>query len=808
MHVQMNSTKIWLCRNMFLTLALIYVSSFASAQNSLMDTIVKKFDQHRINFPQEKIYVHIDQELYLTGETLWFKIYYVDGSLHRPLDISKVAYVEVLDKDNLAVLQTKVSLKDGEGSGSLFLPASISSGNYHLRAYTHWMKNLSPDYYFQTSITLINSFRKIELEKPKVAKRFSAQFFPEGGNLVYRLKSKVGFQVTNSDGKGINFNGLLLNHQNDTITTIKPLKYGIGNFTFTPIPGETYRALLTDTTGYTQTFNLPAPLDQGYVMDVRDSTSDLLAVSVTSASTTVSSPPAIYFFIHARQIISFAEMRYAQSGKATIVVNKKELGEGISHITILDSNLHPQCERLYFKPSAKKLIIEANVNQREYGIRRKVVLNISAHDQQATEKSGSLSVAVVKIDSLHRNLNGNIFNYLWLTSDLNGNVESPDYYLNNNSPEGVLAIDNLMLTHGWRRFNWNEVLNKKRQPIFLPEYRGHLIRGTILDINGSRVGGVATYLSTPGKNIQLYPARSNANGDVQYEMRDFFGSRKIIVQSDSEEGSTNQIKIHSPYSDAFSSRTLSTLEIFPEVEKNLLSRSVAMQVQDIFYSDNTSKFSISKIDSSAFYGRADETYFLDDYTRFPVMEEVMREYVPGVMVRKRNGRFHFMLLDDIKKSVFQDNPLILLDGIPIFDVDKIMEFDPTRVKKLEVVTRRYYLGPLIFPGIVSYTTYTGDLAGFQLDPKSVSLDYEGLQLQRIFYSPQYDSQKQRESRMPDRRTLLFWAPQVNLDKGGKQQLEFYTSDLTGDYIIIIEGLTKSGFSGSSTSLFTVKQFNN
>ena len=122
-----------------------------------------------------------------------------------------------------------------------------------------------------------------------------------------------------------------------------------------------------------------------------------------------------------------------------------------------------------------------------------------------------------------------------------------------------------------------------------------------------------------------------------------------------------------------------------------------MQVQDIFYPDNTNKFSLSKIDSSAFYGRADETYFLDDYTRFPVMEEVMREYVPGVLVRKRKGSFHFIVIDNVRKGVFQDDPLILLDGIPIFDVDKIMEFDPVRVRKLEVVTRKYFLGPLILP---------------------------------------------------------------------------------------------------------------
>jgi len=99
----------------------------ASAQKEF-DSLLKKFDRHRISLPQEKLYVHLSQEMYMTGETAWFKIYYVDGAVHHPMDISKVAYVEILDKDNDAVIQTKVALKNGEGAGSVFLPASINSG--------------------------------------------------------------------------------------------------------------------------------------------------------------------------------------------------------------------------------------------------------------------------------------------------------------------------------------------------------------------------------------------------------------------------------------------------------------------------------------------------------------------------------------------------------------------------------------------------------------------------------------------------------------------------------------------------------
>src|SRR5688572_5792325 len=113
-----------------LILPLIFVSHVIVGQQKHLDTLVKKFQDYRANALQEKIYTHLDRNFYLTGETMWFKIYTVDGTLHRPIDVSKVAYVEILDKANLPVLQTKIALHNGGGNGSLFLPASLNSGHY------------------------------------------------------------------------------------------------------------------------------------------------------------------------------------------------------------------------------------------------------------------------------------------------------------------------------------------------------------------------------------------------------------------------------------------------------------------------------------------------------------------------------------------------------------------------------------------------------------------------------------------------------------------------------------------------------
>lgn len=99
------------------------------------------------------------------------------------------------------------------------------------------------------------------------------------------------------------------------------------------------------------------------------------------------------------------------------------------------------------------------------------------------------------------------------------------------------------------------------------------------------------------------------------------------------------------------------------------------------------------------------------------------------------------------------------------------------------------------------------MAGFELNPKSVSINYDGLQRQREFYSPRYENSKQRESRMPDQRTLLYWNPEVITNTDGKQKLEFYTSDLPGKYKIVVEGITNDGWVGSGISFFLVTPSN-
>lgn len=774
---------------------LLLLSTVVKAQQQQLDTLKKNFEIYRTKHLTEKVYVHTDREAYLTGESMWFKAYVTDGSLHKPVDLSKVLYLEIVHEDNTPVLQTKISLDQGKGSGNLYLPATMNSGNYVLRAYTNWMKNFPADFLFQKTISIVNTFKSIEYASSIVSSKPDAQFFPEGGNLVAGITSKVAFRVVDTNGKGLNFRGAILNQKQDTVTGFSPLKFGIGTFLFTPQQGEVYRAVVMESNGKANSYEMPSIQTSGYVLQVKD-TADHLIIQMAGTNT----QDAVFLFVHARNIISLSEYKFLPLGKTRVILPKDRLHEGINHITVFDKNLQPVCERLYFKRPENLLKIEVSTDNESYTTRRRVRSTIQTLRGDSAPGVANASISIYRIDSLY-DKKIHMAHYIWLSADLKGTVESPEYYFSN-VPSVNQAMDNLMLTHGWRRFKWKDVLEKKSSISFLPEYRGHLVQGFVKKENGEPFGGIMTYLSAPGNMIRLYSSISNPKGEVLFEMKDFKGASSVIIQNNLTRDSVYQLSIENPFTSQFLSTKPELFVLKSSARDNILERSVAMQAQDIYYDHRTVPL-VNK-DSSAFFGEPDETYFLDDFTRFPVMEEVMREYVTGVWVRKRKDGFNFMVIDKVNKGVFNYQPLMLLDGVPFFDEDQIMDFNPLLVKKLEVVTRRYYLGAGSYPGVVNYRTYTHDMADFKIHPKAIKLDYEGLQLQREFYSPKYESPKQRESRMPDQRTLLYWNPDVNTSATGKADLEFFTSDVPGVYQIVVEGMTSKGEMGFATDSFTVK----
>ncbi len=793
--------KLFFSRYVFGCLVLFLAGIFGSniqgtAQE--VESLRDRFIKYTENAFTEKIFLHTDRNFYIAGEIIWFKAYLVSNPDNRLAGSSRVAYVEVLDEDNRPVLQEKIGMKDGKGNGSFFLSSEFPSGNYKLRAYTAWMKNFDAAFFFEKEITIVNTLVSLPLLPADTSVMYDMQFFPEGGRLVRGISSTVAFKLTDSKGKGVDgFYGVVVNANNDTVARFSPYRFGIGRFTLNPsVPGK-YTAYLTTPDGLQFTKELPPTDGSGYAMQTSDNgTSARLTVQAVGVQADY-----VYALIHTRGIVKEARRLALQNGYAQMALDKSSMGEGIFHITVFDSNRRPVCERLYFGKPPPRMDITAGAQKTAYGQRKKVTVSLHAPD------TANLSLAVYRNDSLQKEEPVDINSYFWLSSELKGNVESPYWYFTAPADSFGIAMDNLLLTHGWRRFDWRDI-RQGELPSFtwLPEIDGHIVNGKITDsATGRPLPGSLVFLSFPGTHGKFYTAESDKSGNLVFYTRDVYGRGELVAEVDNAQGLSYGIEILSPFSDAPSSVKVQPFQLFPDMADALRVSSINAQVVRKFGDDRLKELYFPQVvDTSRFYGKADESYLLDDYTRFTTMEEVLREYVVGVFVSRSGRDYRLRVIDNISNALMRDDPLVLLDGVPVLEMNRIIEYDPLKVRRLDVMRGNYYYGAAVFSGIADFTTYKGNMENYEMNPRAVVLDYDGLQLYREFYSPVYESPEQQQSKLADYRNLLFWNPDITVSPDGTTEISFYTGDIPGVYRGVIQGIADQGYGGSATFSFIVE----
>ena len=775
------------------------------AQNQMPESLQQQFNNYQSGALQEKIFVHTDKTFYLAGETVWFKIYAVDASFHKPVTTSSITYIEILSKDLKPVVQSKISMLNGSGAGSVILPGFLATGNYVLRAYTNWMKNFSPDFFYEHTLHIVNTL-KLSPIVPTLKGMSGIQFFPEGGNEMVGLTGKIAFKAADTDGHGLECKGAIVNQNNDTITRFQSLHNGMGSFQLKPEKNSTYYGLVKLNDSLIKQ-KLPDAIDHGFTMNVSEEETGKLKVIVYASADFNNTN--VYLFTQTRQMIRNIQTSLVKDGEASFNLNKADLGDGISSITVFNQSRQPVCERLVFKRPMEKLTIQAKADQSVYTKRKPIRIDLSTTNTSSQPLSGNLSMSVFMIDSLQHIPEQSIITYLYLHSELKGRIESPEYYFENTDKASDEALDNLLLTQGWRRFKWNDVMDSKKPSFeFLPEVEGPVVNGKIINkLTGTPVAYSDALLSIPGNDYAFSSATSDAQGVVHFGFRDIYKNNAIVVQPALQKDSFNRIDINNSYSDKFSSNSLRPLTISKSQESILVNRSIGTQVENTYGIEKKRQYIKTSTDTTSFYGKPDKQYNLDDFTRFQTMEEVMREFIEDVRVRKEGEKYNFKVRNRLFNTYFEEDPLILLDGIPVSDASKIIALDPQKIKRIEVVMYNYHIGSYVFAGIVNVKSYSGEIGATQIDPNSLVIEYDGLQQQREFYSPQYGSREAEDSHIPDFRNVLYWAPQITTGSDGKSQLSFYSSDLKGKFAVVVQGITANGLPGKTVTQFEVTDSN-
>lgn len=335
------------------------------------------------------------------------------------------------------------------------------------------------------------------------------------------------------------------------------------------------------------------------------------------------------------------------------------------------------------------------------------------------------------------------------------------------------------------------------------DYPGEIISAQMVDQENNPVTGIENYgasISIAGRDIQYYMGAVDSLGRVQFFTNNLYGDGVLVSQVPSYDDRVLSLAIDSIFKHP-SPVNVPVLVLDPAQEDALTQRSLHRQLTDVYQLD--SLITEVRLSENPLFENTGVTYKLDEYTRFPVMRDVITEFVREARFRGSEGSHVLQVrVDDalgVPSFLNETTPaLVLLDGIPITDHEKIYQYDPALVESITLYPNQYAFGPVYFCGLAFFKTYTGQHSALDLGRSIRIQDYQGVQNHRTMGVVPVDS------RLPDLRHTLYWNPEVTLSNQSPVTLEGRTGDLAGSYTVVVEGLSVTGKPFLSTATFTVQ----
>ncbi|MGA0558909.1 TonB-dependent receptor plug domain-containing protein [Larkinella sp. VNQ87] len=808
-------------------LALPVLLAFGFADPDFPKYLLERLQAYNLAYPREKVYVQTDRPYYTAGETIWLKGYLFDGPLHRADSVSKVLYVDLVQLDQQKVVVHQVlRAENGYAVGNIALGDSLPSGTYLLRAYTGWMRNFSEDYYFTKPLMLLRTDTPNvqPLQNQPTSTRPEVQFFPEGGQLITGLEGRIAFKAVSPAGKGLETSGFVMSSVGDTVVGFSGKHLGMGYFTLKPEPGQTYTAFVKLVDGTTHQYPLPQAQPEGYVLLV-DNISNRDNVRIYIKNNKPASVQGRFTLIAQSR---GKEIQVAQgdvSKKAVVLQIPRALfPEGISQITLFDEKNQPVCERLVFVEKNDRLTIQLKPSKPAFGPREKVQVDVTVTDAAGAPVRTNLSLAATDAGQVLEKepYAADLVSYLLLNSDLKGSIEQPGYYFDPANKERLPHLDILMMTQGWRRFAWKDVLQDTYTPVKYPVEQGLTLAGQVLRPNQKTPGKVnLTFMvMQPDSSQDIFVGESDETGRFMVQGLDVLDSTRMMIQAVAGKSNRNvEIKLDDWFSPTvkltqipynpfvfqrdelaeYLKRTKEYLDIERQIRQNreILLKEVTVR-----------KKREAPSDSRKIYGQASNTLKIDQTMTGGAMSvlDLLRGRIAGVSVTGSAMNPTVQIRGAMNFSGVVE-PLFVLDGIPV-DKQSIISIPVFDVDYIDVLkgANAAIFGSRAGGGVIAIYTKRGspnyDFSQ-EKSPGTLVVQVPGYRVVREFYAPRYDEPKPEHNR-PDYRPTLHWAPMIQTGADGKAQVSFFTSDARGPIRIVVEGAATDGRPGVGRVTFEVK----
>lgn len=792
-------------RSLLLTMLLVSVSLFSNAQK--IDSVLNVLSA---SVPVEKLYIHYDKEYYVAGETIWFKAYiYNDG---KPGGISSNLYLQFVDANGQLISSGRYPVMGAVTKGSIVIPDSLLQGNYYIRAVTPNMLNDEEDFIYKKNLFVYKpSASTATATKPQ--QTISLQFFPESGHLIDGILTVVGFKANDQWGIPVEAHGLIKTDDGTTVAPFHSYHDGIGKVQFKPIAGKKYIAELETPAGK-RTFSLPEVQVSGISLKIQDEKGGK-KFQISRGNKEKERFETVLLVVQINNhVVNEFEITFEDYPSVIGHILTDSLPSGILHFTVFTMDRLPVAERLSF------------VDNGEYKGHASIVPVTTSLEKRASNSlelsfSDSLqyscSVSVVDMSGGSFGDEDNIWSRFLLTSDLKGYIYNPAWYFRGQNDTVKQALDNLMLTHGWSRFNWTKLFAGQYPQQKYSDQDLIAISGKVVDERNKQplsYGQLNVLLEAADSSQQTIELPVDEKGRFARDSMYFTGKSKLfygyldkngkqkpgIVEMDTDSlgyiinrvppGLEGLAGIKSPFNFSNSEEINNRLG-YVKAEKD----EKVKELENVNVQAKSSKKPLDAVNEKYTTGvfRAPGKVTLDNINE-PANDRAMNvvDYIKnripqltlqgGTFVNRKN----FSLQSGRNWVVG-----IFLNEIPT-DINQL------RILRADdVALVKFYEAGFVGVGSGSpggaLAVYTKEKSNKDLKPEK--LDYveaDGYAITKEFYHPDYNAPDPRHA-LADKRTTLYWNPDLITDGETKViKLNFFNNDFTKKYKIVLEGFDATG----------------
>ncbi|OJU44944.1 MAG: TonB-dependent receptor, partial [Bacteroidales bacterium 45-6] len=626
---------------------------------------------------------------------------------------------------------------------------------------------------------------------PSMDKAFHVSFFPEGGQAPVSADVMMAFKSINADGLSEEVTGQVYDDQDVALTSFESLHLGMGSFRMYYSPGRKYYAVCTNKQNVSQRFDLPLPADSTVALKAMWS-NDGLRVSL-SQSPNFQPSPQLQLVAQIRGAVLYAEPWDVQ--RNYVLFEKDFFPDGIIHFMLVDTDGNILSERLVFSSQNSSVAVtEVAAEKSTYKPREKIELAIKLTDRNKVPVAGNVSLAVVDKTDVSIDTCSTIVSTLLLASELKGYIESPMSYLQKDSKRAALALDALMMTQGWRRYDLpammkGEITRKIQYPVELSEVVSGKADGVFTSLKNGNISLLAVRDSLIGTSY----TKADQKGNFSFTGLEYPDSTKYIIQALAAKGSRRAfIEV-----DTLRNYPPETLRlIFPSLKKTELQAPYLAKLNKRYTMENGIRVvNLSDVEivgkrrykqptSSPFYSISSSSVVTaDDIEKWKLQSvyDLLRR-IPGVRVM------------GTEVSYRGNPPMLLLDNVPRddFDYDLLMVDDIQEAFVTPGTSMGALFGSRGSNGAIVINTKKGFVQTNKINANISVMKAAGYQQAVSFYSPVYETDEQKNNGKSDLRSTIYWNPDIHVGDDGMARVSFYAADTPSIYGVVLEGVSQYG----------------